>query len=621
MNSIMKKHLMVAFMTIMFCVPGDARYISVNLDDGIPSPVGTEIDQFCVYPDNHKNKRPPAPLLEFFLWEIKKAIHKNVFKLTSLPSSESEKMDQVENFLAKYYPMQLLPILPDLIVDRWRRKVTGYDRNLLFARIGKGAEQYDEMSTRYRQPFGQKIISVDESYEIMIKGFKDGSINKVDKLYDLFRSGKDFAQVIRDIVERKAVNEKNFKNFMELMRYADFPETGAEPVLKYWKRYVYSKKGGKVNSWHLSIIVIAVARNQKLAEQLVPKLAAPVEQILTTRCFYLPWLIAYWSKAAKVDCSIELVKKFLWSDRLRFAENWAIVTGNGDQAYSYVKKSYVPSSHRDSFFPSSCLNLLFVKCQMNEKNISEIFNNAIDVYKGRHGHTIPRRHDGKTFTPQCYNVIDKAIKRSLGDDYNILYEMQIYQFWSRAKHLKLKYTENMDGKQKKVFDKRVEFWEHLSRSFSLCGFLYGVRKKDFFEFLWNNKTTGKAHKIIMSGGPLVVPMLIGKISDEEPYTSIEACDFISKMGTYARNDAVQPLLDRLKKSRNRFVRSSIVKTLGEIKAEEAIPYLKNLAKNDKDKLIRINAKQVLMLFKKLTLKDIKKIYADRKRKALNNLHR
>lgn len=615
-TDIMKKHLFTVYIAVLWSIPVYCRYIYIDKKNGYPSPDGTNIGNIYLYNDPQDCKYLTEPLLEFYLWEIRKSIRKQALNLNSLSSSNDQKMQEIEKAMAEYYPLQLKPVLAEIAIDN-RRNSWGYDKNNLFLRIGKDAEKYTDLYGFHANRYGRHVKTVAEEYELLVKSFKEWPEKKKIKLYGLFRAGKNPDAVIQDLVDRGAVNQKNFSGFMDLMKFADFPAVGVDPILKYWRDYVFSGEDRKYNSWRLRLTLMAMAKNKTLSDILVPELQATMQKISAAKSGW-EWIGPYWCNAAGIDSPIDTVNIKKWSGLQKYSENWAIVTGNGDQAYLCRKQAFVALTLRDRFKPFSCFDLLVYDCKLSNKVISEIFNDAVSSYNRQFGFMICGRNDGKTFTPQCYPVIDKAVKEMLGVGDVILCDMQIQPVRYVIREKKLKYCNKMDAQQQKNFMNNLKFWGDLNHNYSLTGFLWGHRRDAFFNFLWENKMQRRAQDKIMAGGPLAIPMLIKIISDNKPYTSIEACDYISNMGTYAREAATGPLLIKLKQSKNRFVRGAIIRTLGEIKADASLPYLETVAYNDQDKVVRTNALHVLMLFKKLTLKDVEKIYEDRKRKALNH---
>ncbi len=142
-------------------------------------------------------------------------------------------------------------------------------------------------------------------------------------------------------------------------------------------------------------------------------------------------------------------------------------------------------------------------------------------------------------------------------------------------------------------------WSSLMKNSDFTGFLYHSRPRHFFEVLWENRKGMRAGNLLASGGPVIIPFLLEKISDRKPYTSIAACEYIAGMGTYAADAATAPLLAKLKKSQSYFVQGAIIRTLGEIKATSAIPEIRKFAANpERHRVVRLNAQQVLTLLTK-----------------------
>jgi len=170
---------------------------------------------------------------------------------------------------------------------------------------------------------------------------------------------------------------------------------------------------------------------------------------------------------------------------------------------------------------------------------------------------------------------------------------------------RIKYRTLPGGHKTLVWPNGSRTWAQMTQYWNFLGFLYHTRAEAFFNVLWNHKKSTRGHDLLMAGGPLIIPFLLDKINDKKPYSSIMACKYISNMGTYARKSASTLLLGTLKKSKNYIVRGAIIRTLGEIKAENAIPEIGKIAAQSKNKLVKINAQQVLMLFKKITIQDVK----------------
>ncbi len=429
----------------------------------------------------------------------------------------------------------------------------------------------------------RKSLSFKASYRRMLDQFKLGAAN----LNDILKIAGSTRSVVEDLVKRDAVNIKNYHNFLKLMKLADYPKAGHPALVKYWRQYLET-----ANNQRRKIEVIEAAAY-------VPALAREVVPVLNSfTAGDTGRYVAFWSKAAGIDDLNYFKAKLRDYQMIQFIPEYARISKKGNKAFDFA------IANIKDFHLYNLLPLLATDCELSDDRVEKILNDYLSSKSFRIPYILGMQRPA--ISPQFYPVIDKMITESFSGNNAGICDLAVYPRFSlsqtsgirRTPYPNRRFPPQLRPRQVNASQDTYR-WMELAKMFDFRGFLYGRHPKELFDLLWTPKRNMKNHDLLMAGGPVIIPFLLEKISDEKPHSSIMACQYISSMGIYATKVASGPLMSKLQKSQSYFVQWAIIRTLGEIKAEAAVPLIKQYTDNQSvHKVVRLNAQQVLMLLTK-----------------------
>jgi hypothetical protein len=393
-------------------------------------------------------------------------------------------------------------------------------------------------------------------------------------------------QDVNNYLEKRIFKKNNYHIFLNLMMRAGYPPQGADAIIKFRKEYINAGKGAWEVSRRKGELIKAAASLPKLARVIVPELKEFVKKSPSS------WIVKYgpyWCKAAKIDDPGFFKNKIPARFMPQYIVLWAKATGDGDKAYTYAQ---------NNLKNMNMLNLLDSDCNLSRGDITKI----LEVFFSRplmmHRISSSRRFR-KTLTPNAYPVLDEILEKKYGDKVGWLYPLVLNPRAYLVRHGDLHALKKGRLNGKIVYPRDATNWATFIHRWNMQAYFFTKkRKQPFFELLWSMKGNPRVCQRMVSGGTVVIPLLLKKIKDNKPHSSIVACNIISDMGTSACKDASGPLLVKLKNSDSYLVRSAIIRAMIKIKAVNAVSELKRLSLNEKNKIVRDTAMRALVSLSK-----------------------
>ena len=394
------------------------------------------------------------------------------------------------------------------------------------------------------------------------------------------QSKEQLVQNVHNYLQRGKLSGRNFHIFLKHMALAKYPNIGADTIIKFRKEYIDTGTYPSQKSLRKGEIVMAAANLEPVANVVVPEYNAFVKKAPEL------WIMKYgpyWCIAAKIT------KISYFNDRIdkRRLKNylllWAQVFGNADSVYIYARKNV---KNMDM------LMLLDSGFKLKSKYISEILEHYFSlpiplILRGRY---LPK----KTLSKNVYPVLDRILLNKHGENVDWLYQLVLHpQAYKINRH-----SPKNDTGIKIIFPKNSTNWSSLIHNWDMLQFFYSEkRRKKFFELLWGKKGNPNYRSMLVAGGPVIIPLLLQKIKDKKPLSSIIACEIIADMGPEAII-AIIPLITKLQASDSFLVKSAIIRAMAKMKAINAIPALNKVVAKEKNKIVYETAKKALVVLNK-----------------------